>query len=62
MLLVGTLKSPKLWNRFVPALVPPVMSYWVLPPVVRKGSLTRVFRPDGVMGEAAWSGGGQASE
>lgn len=31
------------------------MSYWVLPPAVRKGSLSRVFRPDCVMGEAAWT-------
>ena len=58
MLWLGTLKSPKLWNRFAPppGLVPPVMSYWVCPPT-EIGPLTWVFRPDGVMGGAAWARG-----
>ena len=57
MLLLGTLKSPKLWNRFVPApgLVPPVMSYWVFPAGGVAERLTCVFRPDGVIGDAAWA-------
>ena len=51
MLLVGTLKSPKLWNRLVPppGRVPPLMSYWVCPPTAI-GSLTWVCKPDGVIG------------
>ena len=55
MLLFGTLKSPKLWNRFVPppGLVPPVMSYCTAPADgVRERSIC-VFSPDGVMGGAA---------
>src|SRR6476659_1209608 len=52
MLLVGTLKSPKLWNRFAPppGLVPPVMSYWTFPEESVWGGLTRVLSPDDVMG------------
>jgi hypothetical protein len=51
MLFVGTLKSPKLWNRFVlpPGLVPPVMLY-VLP-----FGVTMVLSPDEVMGGGVWA-------
>ena len=57
MLLVGTLKSPKLWKRLVPppGLVPPVMLYCVCPLGRATGALTCVFRPEPVMGEAAWT-------
>src|SRR5215813_7037741 len=57
MLLVGTLKLPKLWNRFVPppGLVPPVISYWVFPAGGIAERLTCVLSPDDVMGEAAWT-------
>ena len=52
MLLLGTPNSPKLWKRFAPppGLVPPVMSYWALPEGSVEGGLTRVFRPDDVIG------------
>jgi hypothetical protein len=51
MLLVGTLKSPKLWNKLTPppGLVPPVMLYCVDPPT-GMGPLTVVFRPEEVIG------------
>ena len=57
MLLLGTLKSPKLWKRLVPppGLVPPVMLYCVCPLGRGTGGLTCVLRPDPVMGEAAWT-------
>src|SRR5262245_18884396 len=57
MLLVGTLKSPKLWNKLIPppGLVPPVMLYWVCPLGSATGGLTCVFSPEGVMGDAAWA-------
>src|SRR5215510_15028242 len=57
ILLLGTLKSPKLCNRFPPppGLVPPVMSYWTLPEGRLAGGLTCVLSPEGVMGEAAWT-------
>ena len=50
----GTLKSPKLWKRFVPppGLVPPVMLYWVCPPTAI-GPLTWVFNQKMVMGAVA---------
>ena len=57
MLLSGTLKSPKLWNRLVPppGLVPPVMSYCTVPAGGVAERLTSVFSPEGVMGRAcAW--------
>ena len=52
MLFVGTLKSPKLWNRFgpFPGLVPPMMSYCTLPTGGVVERLIWVFRPDDVMG------------
>ena len=55
MLLVGTLKFPKLWNKLVPppGRVPPVMSYWTLPLGIVIGALTCVFSPDEVIGGAA---------
>src|SRR5438128_12510349 len=60
MLFVGTLKSPKLWNRFVPlrppGRVPPVMSYCTVPEGGVAERLTWVFNPEGVMGAAAWAG------
>ena len=54
MLWLGTLKSPKLWNRLVPppGRVPPVMSYCTCP----AGGVTRVtcvFNPDGVIGDVS---------
>src|SRR5262249_2504162 len=57
MLLVGTLKLPKLWNRFSPppGLVPPVMSYWIFPGGGVADRVTCVLSPEGVMGEAAWT-------
>src|SRR6478609_7888405 len=59
MLLVGTLKSPKLWNKLVPLAppgrVPPVMLYCVCPLGSVTAGLTCVFRPEPVMGEAAWT-------
>src|SRR5262245_60273107 len=57
ILLVGTLKSPKLWNRFVPphGLVLPVMSYCVFPAGGVEESVTCVLSPDEVMDEAAWT-------
>src|SRR5262245_59130984 len=55
MLLLGTLKSPKLWNRFSPppGLVPPVMLNWVWPFGRLMGADTAVFRPDDVIGVTA---------
>src|SRR5215469_10035524 len=55
MLLLGTLKFPKLWNRFgpPPGLVPPVMSYCVFPAGGVGERVTCVLSPDDVMGEAA---------
>ena len=52
MLLLGTLKSPKLWNRFPPppGLVPAVMSYWTFPDGSVEGAETCVLSPDDVMG------------
>src|SRR6478609_2779485 len=54
MLVVGTLKSPKLWNKLVPLVppgrVPPVMLNCVCPLGRGTGGLTRVLRPDEVMG------------
>src|SRR5215472_10692668 len=57
MLLVGTLKLPKLWNRFTPppGLVPPVMSYCVFPAGGIADRVTCVFNPEGVIGAAAWT-------
>src|SRR5215831_9408031 len=57
MLLVGTLKLPKLWYRFSPppGLVPPVMLYCVCPLARGSGALTCVLRPDDVMGAVAWT-------
>src|SRR6478609_1204634 len=59
MLRLGTLKSPKLWNKLVPLAppgrVPPVMLYCVCPLGSETGGLTCVLRPDPVMGEAAWT-------
>src|SRR5215471_3392814 len=57
MLLVGTFKLPKLWNRFSPppGLVPPVMSYWIFPGGGVADRVTCVLSPEGVMGEAAWN-------
>src|ERR1051326_5788038 len=51
MLLLGTLKSPKLWNRLVPppGRVPPVMSNWVWPLGRLIGADTAVSRPDDVI-------------
>jgi hypothetical protein len=56
MLWLGTLKSPKLWNRFTlpPGLVPPVMLYCV-PPGTVIGSETVVWSPDCVIGGEAWA-------
>src|SRR4029078_175213 len=55
ILFVGTLKSPKLWKRFVPppGLVPPVILYCVCPLGRMTAGPTCVFRPEPVMGEAA---------
>ena len=52
MLWLGTLKSPKLWNRLVPppGLVPPVMSNCTCPAGGVAERLTCVFSPDGVIG------------
>src|SRR6476620_11153963 len=59
MLLVGTLETPKLWNKLVPLAppgrVPPVMLYCVCPLGRATAGLTCVFRPEPVMGEAAWT-------
>src|SRR5437867_12619175 len=58
MLLIGTLKLPKLWNKFgpLPGLVPPVMSYWVFPAGGACDRLTRVFSPEDVIGGGgAWA-------
>jgi len=44
-----------------PGLVPPVILYWVeLPTEI--GLLTVVFKPDEVMGAAAWDGAENTSE
>lgn len=53
MLLAGTPKSPKLWNRLVPppGLVPPVMSYCTFPLGSVVGALTCVLSPEEVIGE-----------
>src|SRR5262249_47649410 len=63
MLLVGTLKLPKLWNKLVPAAppgrVPPVMSYCTFPGGGVWDRLTCVLRPDDVMGEVAWTSEGK---
>ncbi|BFU91924.1 MAG: hypothetical protein NTAFB01_31110 [Nitrospira sp.] len=55
MLLLGTPNSPKLWNKFVPDLVPPVMSYCTVPVGGVAERLTCVFSPEGVMGAAVWA-------
>ena len=57
MLFDGTLKSPKLWKRFVPppGLVPPVILYCVCPLGSMTDGPTCVLRPEPVMGEAAWT-------
>src|SRR6476620_11894411 len=59
LLRLGTLKSPKLWNKLVPLVppgrVPPVMLYCVCPLGRETGGLTCVLRPDPVIGEAAWT-------
>ncbi len=55
ILLLGTLKLPKLWNRFVPppGLVPPVMSYCTCPGGGVADRVICVFSPDGVIGGCA---------
>ena len=64
MLLLGTLKSPKLWKRLAPppGLVPPVMSYWTFPEGSVEGGLTRVLSPDERDGGNRLGQGGQASD